>query len=174
MDIKIYEQSLTTPFRQATITLFLKKHQVLLAMKKRGFGVGKWNGVGGKPNPGEDITNTAIRESQEEIGITPIKPKKVAELNFYFPLIPTEKNWNQQVLVFTADKWMGDPIESEEMKPKWFKFKDIPYDQMWWDDKIWIPMVLAGKLVRGNFMFGEDEKLIDQFVYEVKKFEEET
>ena len=34
--------------RQATICLLRKNDEVLLAMKKRGFGVGKWNGVGGK------------------------------------------------------------------------------------------------------------------------------
>lgn len=67
MGLREYEQSLETPLRQATVMLLMRDDEVLLAMKKRGFGVGKWNGVGGKQDPGEDIVDTAIRESQEEI-----------------------------------------------------------------------------------------------------------
>lgn len=171
MNLKEYEQSLTHPLGQATVTLLLKRDKVLLAMKKRGFGVGKWNGVGGKPNPGESITAAAVRESQEEIGVTPIDPKLVAVLNFYFPLVPAEKNWNQQVWVYTAAKWKGEPKETEEMAPKWFQFKDIPFKEMWEDDEIWMPKVFAGALLRASFMFGENEKLEEHYVNEVKSFE---
>jgi len=170
MNLKKYEQNLTSPLRQATITLLLRENEVLLAMKKRGFGIGKWNGVGGKPNPGEDIIACAIRESEEEIGVTPIDPKKVAVFNFYFPLVPAEKNWGQQVSVFTATKWQGIPIETEEMNPKWFKLKDVPFKEMWWDDEIWMPKVFAGALLRGSFMFGKDEKLDDYYINEVLSF----
>ena len=82
MGIKEYEQKLTYPLKEATVLLLLKEDQILLAMKKRGFGVGKWNGVGGKPNPDEDIVSTAIRESQEEIGVTPLNPSKVAVFKY--------------------------------------------------------------------------------------------
>lgn len=42
---------------------------VLLGLKKRGFGTGKWNGFGGKVEPGETIRQAAIREMKEEAGI---------------------------------------------------------------------------------------------------------
>jgi len=171
MNLKKYEQSLTAPLRQATITLLLRENEVLLAMKKRGFGVGKWNGVGGKPNLGESILACAIRESEEEIGVTPLEPKKVAVINFYFPLVPPEKNWGQQVTVFTTTKWQGTPIETEEMNPKWFKLNEIPYKEMWWDDEIWMPKVFSGKLLTASFMFGKDEKLDDYYVNEVLSLE---
>lgn len=161
---------LKPPTRQATIMLLVKKGEVLLAMKKRGFGVGKWNGVGGKSLPEEDIMTTAIRETQEEISVVPLNLKKVAVLNFYFPLMPSEKNWNQQVSVFTSKKWKGTPLESEEMKPQWFKFEDIPYSEMWSDDEVWLPKVLAGKKVQGDFVFGRHEKLIDHRLKEVSGF----
>lgn len=171
MGIREYEQSIISPLRQATILLLLRDDEVLLAMKKRGFGAGKWNGVGGKPNPGEDIIIAAIRESQEEIEVTPIEPKRVAIINFYFPLVPAEKNWGQQVWVFTATKWKGEPVETEEMSPKWFKFNDIPYKEMWWDDEIWMPKIFSGSLLKASFMFGENEKLDDYYVNEVQSFE---
>lgn len=31
------------------------------------------------------------------------------------------------------------------MRPQWFAFTDVPYDQMWEDDKIWLPMLLNGQ-----------------------------
>ncbi len=171
MKLLEYEQSLETPLRQATITLLLKDDEVLLAMKKRGFGAGKWNGVGGKPNNDEDIYSAAIRESQEEIGVTPLNIKNVGILSFYFPLVPKEKSYDQTVLIFTATDWKGTPIESDEMKPKWFKIQDVPYNQMWVDDIVWMPKVFAGALIKGSFMFGENDKLVEHYINEVKSLD---
>lgn len=150
--------------RQATICLLRKGDQVLLAMKKRGFGVGKWNGVGGKVKEGETAKQGAIRETQEEIGVTPEVLQKVAILDFLFPDVPAEKEWGQQVTVFMIDKWEGEPKESEEMAPKWFKIKDIPYDQMWSDDIYWMPKVLAGQKVKGKFIFSGEGELKEHFI----------
>ncbi|HEX6977086.1 MAG TPA: 8-oxo-dGTP diphosphatase [Patescibacteria group bacterium] len=168
MKLVEYEQSLEAPLRQATIVFLLKGDEILLAMKKRGFGVNKWNGVGGKPNPGEKIEQTAIRESKEEIDVIPLEPKKVAVLSFYSS---HDKGEHQQVHVFTATKWQGEPVESEEMKPQWFKVKDIPYNKMWPDDKFWLPKVLSGSLVKASFLFGKNEKIKDYYVNNVNSLE---
>lgn len=152
--------------RQATICLLRKDDQVLLAMKKRGFGVGKWNGVGGKVKDGETVEQAAIRETQEEIGVTPIAMKQVAVLDFHFPDVPAKKDWDQQVIVFTCNKWNGEPAESEEMLPKWFKVSDVPYDQMWTDDILWMPKIFSGQKVKAEFIFSGEGKLKEH------KFEE--
>lgn len=161
--LKEYEQSITEPLRQATILLLVRGDEVLLAMKKRGFGVGKWNGVGGKSNPGEAIMDAAIREAEEEINIKATDLTQVAELNFYFPLVPLEKNWNQQVLVYKTDKWTGEPTETEEMKPQWYKLSEVPYGEMWPDDVLWMPKVFGGSFVRASFMFGENQEIIEHY-----------
>lgn len=46
-----------------------ERQEILLGMKKRGFGVGKWNGFGGKVDPNETILDGALRELKEEAGI---------------------------------------------------------------------------------------------------------
>lgn len=145
--------------RQATICLLRKDNEVLLAMKKRGFGAGKWNGVGGKVKEGETAEQAAIRETQEEIGVTLTVLKQMAVLDFHFPDIPAEKDWDQQVVVFMSDKWTGDPIESEEMKPQWYETSEIPYDQMWSDDILWMPKVLSGQKVKAKFIFSGESDL---------------
>ncbi|OGD84142.1 hypothetical protein A2572_03235 [Candidatus Collierbacteria bacterium RIFOXYD1_FULL_40_9] len=153
--------------KKATVLLLLKDSKILLAMKKRGFGMGKWNGVGGKPDVDEDIVATAVRESQEEIGVTPLNPCKVALFKYYFP----HDNFGMQVWIFTAVEWNGEPTETEEMRPLWFNHKDIPYDQMWSDDEVWMPEILAGKLLSGSFMFDKEGKILDYYIEEVESIE---
>lgn len=147
--------------RDTTLCLILKGDQILLAMKKRGFGQGKWNGVGGKLNEGETIAQAAIRETKEEIGVDIKEMDKVAILKFRFPY---KEEWNQDVHVFLANNWEGNPIESEEMYPKWFKYNSIPYHTMWDDDKIWLPHVIKGKKVEAEFTFKEGEVIKEHFL----------
>ncbi len=147
--------------QQTTLCFLVKEDdcvkELLLAMKKRGFGENRWNGVGGKfdSKKDKDISSTAIREMKEEIGVTPEKIKKVAILSFYFPY---KKDWNQDVHVFFTNDWQGEPKETEEMKPKWFKIKDIPFNQMWPDDKYWLPRVLNGERIKAEFIFKLPDK----------------
>lgn len=158
MKLSDYKETIKNPLRQATICLLVRNNEVLLAMKKRGFGEGKWNGVGGKPNKGEPIEKAAIRETREEIGVTPKDIQQVATLNFYSPHNP---GWNQQVLVYKVSEWEGEPVETEEMSPKWFPKDQIPYESMWEDGIHWLPLVLDGKMIEADFLFGSDEKLSD-------------
>jgi len=73
--------------RDTTLILPMRDGRILLGMKKRGFGVGKLNGFGGKLNEGESIVEAAVRELEEEIGIVAKVEnlKKRAELTFLFP-----------------------------------------------------------------------------------------
>lgn len=158
MRVEEYRQTLHEPLRQATLCFLVKDNKVLLAMKKRGFGVGKYNGVGGKKNSDESIEDAAKREASEEIGVTVEHLEQVATLNFYFP---HNKNWGQQVIVFLVNKWRGNPSESDEMMPQWFSKSEMPLDKMWPDDEYWLPLVLEGKRVEGEFLFGEKEEIID-------------
>lgn len=149
--------------------LFLQKDDdILLAMKKRGFGVNLWNGVGGKIEPDETIEQALIRETQEEISVTPIKYHQVAELDFYGG--SDIEGWRMYCYVYFSNSWIGTPTESEEMIPEWFKTSDIPYDKMWQDDKYWLPKVLIGKLITGKFYFDKDDNITSHNITEVRNF----
>ena len=141
--------------KQVTICFFIQGDQVLLAMKKRGFGQGKWNGYGGKIEGGESIEQAAVREVQEESGIAiPISAlRKTAEFTFSFESNPA---WDEQAYVFFIDQWSGQARETEEMAPRWFSINDLPYDEMWIADREWLPMILSGKTVRGAVRFSSD------------------
>mgnify|MGYP006139923919 CR=1 FL=1 len=147
----------THPDIRRTLLFFRKDNQILLAMKKRGFGAGKWNGVGGKIEPGETIEEALVRESVEEVNMKPLSWTKVAELDF---VQDAETDpWHMYVHAFISEEWEGDPEESDEMKPQWYDLSAIPYEVMWEDDQYWLPKVLAGETVSGNFTFDESDAM---------------
>lgn len=150
--------------RDVTLVFLIKSKdsriaEICLAMKKRGFGAGRWNGVGGKVEGNESIIDAAKREEKEEIGVDIKYLKKIGELSFYFSHNP---EWNQKVSIFFSDDWRGEPIESEEMRPQWFEVESIPFSEMWPDDKFWLPKVVDGNLIKGSFTFGENDVIEDQ------------
>lgn len=146
-------------YKVCTLLFLIKDDQILLATKKRGFGEGYWNGTGGKIDPGETVEQALVRESQEEIGVTPTKYEKVAEHDFHMD-IDSENPWHMYVHTYIASEWEGEPTESEEMAPQWFAIADIPYNQMWQDDPYWLPQALAGKKVVTAFTFNSDNSLV--------------
>ena len=152
-----------------TLLLALRDKQVLLAMKKRGFGAGLFNGAGGKVmlddagSPSETVEEAMLRETQEELGITPTQYEKAAEI--FFDDVPMKNTVGQILMhVFLATRFNGTPIESEEMKPMWFNLDKIPYDRMFPDDRLWLPHVLQGKKVKAYFKFDKDFKVTEQSI----------
>lgn len=131
--------------------------KVLLGRKKRDFGVEKWNGFGGKLKENETIRECAARELLEEAEITAQKFEQIGHNTFEY----RGKNEIWEQYVFKIYEFEGDPKESDEMEPKWFLEKDIPFEEMWPDDKFWMPKFLKGEKFRGKFIFEGYENIID-------------
>jgi 8-oxo-dGTP diphosphatase/2-hydroxy-dATP diphosphatase len=148
--------------RILTLCIIHKDSKILLGMKKRGFGAGFWNGFGGKVKEGESIEEAAKRETKEEIGVVPLDIKERGILKFQFKGEPEIL----EVHVFSCSDFEGEIKESEEMAPKWFKIEEIHFNQMWPDDKYWLPLLLKGKNFEGEFHF-DGRKLIDYQIREM-------
>lgn len=71
------------------------------------------------------------------------------------------------VHIFRSDNFSGEPIESDEMRPHWFHINEIPFNEMWPDDKYWMPLFLSGKKFKGKFLFGESDVLLEKKLIEV-------
>lgn len=157
------EHNKEQPKRFLTLVFARRASQILLGMKKRGFGAGRWNGFGGKVKDGEAVEDAARREFLEEAGLAARELSKRGDLHFTFAGDPVPL----YVQVFEALSWDGEAKESEEMAPKWFFLTKIPYDAMWPDDKLWLPLFLAGKKFRGEFMFADQSTITSHSVTEV-------
>lgn len=140
--------------------------RILLGLKKRGPGTGRWNGFGGKVEDGETVEAAARRELQEEAGIGALDLELAAVIDFSFR--GETDIW--QVHIFRAAEFTGDPQESSEMRPQWFPLDAIPYEEMWPDDKIWLPRILAGEKFRGKFLMDGYDAVLQTEIEVVENF----
>jgi 8-oxo-dGTP diphosphatase len=150
------------PVLDTTLCLPLRgrpPRQVLLGLKRVGFGAGKLTGIGGKVEPGEEVVVAAARELEEEVGLVagPADLWLAARLAFHFPHRP---DWSTVMYVFLLWSWRGTPVAGREIEPAWFDVGAIPYGRMWSDTAHWLPRVLAGEQIQGRFAFAADNQTV--------------
>jgi mutator protein MutT len=141
------------PTKVATLCFIEDGDRVLLAMKKRGHGEGRWNGYGGKVEAGETIEEALVRELLEESGLRALEFDK---RGFIFFENEYEEGLDLGVHIYAITKFEGEPIETEEMDPKWFLKADIPFTEMWPSDRKWFPIYLKGNKFKGNVKAGDN------------------
>ncbi len=149
------------PVERATLLFVLQDHRILLIHKKTGLGAGKVNGPGGRLEPGEAPLDGAVREVREELCVTPTGVAPAGELFFQFL-----DGYSLHGSVFTASGFEGELCETREAAPLWTPVDSIPYDRMWADDRLWLPLLLTGRGFRGWFVFDGDA-MLDAKVEEV-------
>lgn len=138
----------------ATLVFVIRDEKILLIRKKRGLGQGKINGPGGKLDPGENAVECAVRECHEELGIIVSKLECMGEHKFQFI-----DGYSIHCWVFRTSESEGTAIETDEAIPMWTDISQIPYEEMWEDDKIWLPMVIAGNPFTSRWVFDDDHML---------------
>jgi 8-oxo-dGTP pyrophosphatase MutT (NUDIX family) len=138
----------------STICYPMRDDKIFLAIKKRGFGIGHLNGYGGKPQPGDiTIEHTAVRELKEEGGIiaSPKSLEKVGIIKFF-----EEDIGVFECHVFFCRKWKGQLRETEEMGiPQAHPILNLPYEQMWDADKVWLPIICSGEKINAISIYNK-------------------
>lgn len=148
--------------RVMTLCLIVKDGKILLGLKRKGFAQGLWNGFGGKIEKGETVEQATVRETQEEAGVTPKNLQKRGHIKFY--------QFNGEIFevyFFSASDYSGEPEAKEKLIPKWFLLSDIPYDKMFPDDRIWLPIMLAGGNFTGEVWFDKNYQIERHTIKEV-------
>lgn len=136
------------PDLTGTLLFLVHGNRVLLIRKLRGHGAGRINGPGGKLDPGETPLECACRETREETGVEPQDARLAAVMRF---VDAEAEDWLGYV--FVARDFLGEPYATAEAVPAWYPVDTIPFDDMWEDDRIWLPRILAGERLRGDFLF---------------------
>jgi len=147
-----------------TIVIIHQADKVLLGMKKRGFGMGRYNGFGGKVETDESIEEAARREIFEEASLEIIDLEKIGVIDFSWQ----DKKEELEVHIFKSTQFNGLPEETGEMKPEWFDIKNIPYKKMWSDDIYWLPLFLQNKKFTAKFIFNNKDKVLSHKIKELE------
>lgn len=144
--------------RKRTTCYFVdrEKNRVLLGRKLEGIGKGNLVAIGGKVEEGETPLKAVKREISEEIGVTINDIEEFATLHFYFPHKP---EWNQTVIVHLCSNWTGDPSSSGEIEPEWTDIDNIPFDEMWGDVRVYLPIILKGKKLEAEVEYDTDDSV---------------
>lgn len=148
-----------TPTDRAVLLFVIRGGETLLIRKKRGLGAGKINAPGGRIEPGETPEQAAVREAREELCIESAPPRRRGHLRFQFV-----DGYSLECDVFSSDGCEGQARETEEAIPLWTPLDALPFDEMWADDRLWLPRMLAGRPFRGRFVFDGDRMLDHELV----------
>ena len=153
--VKTTDWAKWTPPIQATLVFLIQDNQVLLIHKKTGLGQGKVNAPGGKREGSESFLECACRELSEEVGLSASNLVETAHLRFLMSDHP-----DLECKVFIGSSFQGELKSTHEAHPFWCAQKQIPWEQMWQDDHLWLPLVLKGHYVDAFFAF-DQETLLD-------------
>ena len=121
---------------------------------------GKWNGLGGKLEPGETPEECVIREVLEESGLIIRNPKLCGLLIF-----PKFKGNDWYVFVFTATEFSGDLIDSPEGRLEWIPDEKILDLSLWKSDHIFMPWIREGTFFTAKFEYEGNEMRRHQVVF---------
>ncbi len=127
--------------------------------KQNDYHEGKWNGLGGKFDPGESPEECAIREIEEECGL---KVKSLTMKGFItFPLFDGKEDW--YVFLFKTNEFEGKLIDSPEGHLEWIPNNKLTEINLWEGDKIFIPWLFEDKFFSAKFNY-DDGKFVDYSV----------
>jgi 8-oxo-dGTP diphosphatase len=151
------------PDETAVLCYLFDGDNVLLIHKKTGLGKGLVNAPGGHIEEAETASEAAMREITEETGVTVSSVEYKGLLEFQFT-----DGLAMRGHVFFAYEHTGDICETDEADPFWCPISELPYDKMWEDDPLWIPLALEGKNFIGRFIF-DGEKMLSSKLIEVQE-----
>jgi 8-oxo-dGTP diphosphatase len=121
---------------------------------------GKWNGLGGKFEPGESPEECVIREVREESGLEIFHPRMCGLLMF-----PIFKGDDWYVFVFTAMEFSGELQENEEGYLKWIPDAELESLPLWPSDHIFLPWLREKKFFSAKFVYEGNEMLGHEVVF---------
>ncbi len=166
---KIDKYLASVTFTPAVVGYLRNGGQVLLGARKKvshGLGENLIAGVGGKVGDSPEIKNETTeeamdREAREEIKVKVLEKQDMGRVRFIFAHKPPDSKWHQDVKIYSITKWEGTPAETDSVKPSWFDIDKMPWEQMWEDNKQWLPKILSGKRVNALFLFSNDNKMAE-------------
>ena len=150
----------------ATLCYLRKDDKTLMihrVKKQNDMHQGKWNGLGGKFEPGETPEECAVREIREESGLT--ATHLILKGFLTFPAFSNEEDW--YAFVFVVDEFQGELIDSREGILEWIENEKVLSLPLWEGDRIFLPLLDKPGFFSGKFVYRERRLVSHQvMVYE--------
>ncbi len=150
----------------ATVCYPVVDGEMLLIRKQRGLGAGKLIGAGGKVEDGETPGECVRREVREELHVRPVGVEQRGEIEFHFGG-PASDGDSLLVSVYAADGVDGEPEPTAEATPVWHPVDDLPYDEMWVDDRVWLPHLLDGRTFAARFVLDDGGERLTEYAVDL-------
>lgn len=155
------------PLRETVIGYLVRDSEVLLGVRTRvsnNLGHLIVAGIGGGVEEGESPEDALEREILEEIEVHATDYQKVGSV---VNLTPHHPSWNLRVVIYLVTGYEGEPKKTEDIDPYWHPINRLPLNDMWPDNRITAPLILAGKRITGSFLYGADGLIADQDLREL-------
>jgi len=140
----------------ATLCYIRHNNQTLMLhriKKENDMHAGKWNGLGGKFEPGESPEECAIREMQEESGLLVTNPRLHGVITF--PNFAGNDDW--YAFLFSATEFTGELIDSPEGMLEWIDNDKVLDLNLWPGDRIFIPWLEQDAFFSAKFVYIDNE-----------------
>ncbi len=142
--------------------------RVLLGLKKTGFGTGRIVALGGKLEPGESAAQAAAREVFEEAGLR-VEGGDLTFLGTVTWDFPARPDFNMIGSIFRAERYTGALDASDEVDPEWFPEDALPWDGMWEDAALWVPLVVEGEPFTASITLKDDNEGVETAVVKTSR-----
>ncbi len=148
----------------ATLCYVFNENKVLMINRNKranDIHLGKWNGLGGKFNPGETPEECVIREVYEESGLLIKNPLLKGFLTF--PAFDDEEDW--YVFVFTAKEFSGKLKESDEGELEWIEWEKILNLPLWEGDKYFLEWLNQDRFFSAKFIYKNSRYITHSVIF---------
>ena len=148
----------------ATLCYVRKDHKTLMVhriKKANDMHQGKWNGLGGKLEPGETPEECACREIFEESGLR-LRSLTLKGL-LTFPKFSNDEDW--YAFVFVAEPEDGELIDSPEGVLAWVDNDRLAELNLWEGDRIFLPWLDRPDFFSGKFVYRDGRCVEHQVVF---------
>ena len=144
----------------------IKAGSILLLKSDKEPYMGRWSAPQGNINGGEPLAKAAMRNIYQQTGLLPTKVTSHGTIRLF---LNNSNEYTYRIHVFSTRLFTGALKSNVDGEAKWFDMSEVPYHDMWPDDKYWTTLVMQGKRFDADFFLDEHNEKVTKYQIREKK-----